>query len=196
MIIVAELVQAEDDLVSGRLTCPDCGSRLRGWGHARARPIRQRAGAAVWVRPRRAHCPTCTRTRVLLPGTCLPRRADATEVIGAALVAKASGHGHRRIAADLDRPVSTVRRWLRAARDGAHLEWLRVRGTQTAVQLDIDGAVVARIAPARGRLSDALTALAAAVAAVRRRFPAHAATDWALIAVTARGRLLARAPSG
>jgi hypothetical protein len=65
VIVVADLVQAEDDLAAGRLTCPDCGGRLRGWGHARTRPIRQRAGAAVWVRPRRAHCPTCTRN----PGT-------------------------------------------------------------------------------------------------------------------------------
>jgi len=81
-----------------------------------------------------------------------------------------------------------VRRWLRAARDDAHLEWLRVRGTRTAVMADIDGAVVARIAPAGSRLGDALTAPAAAVAAVRRRFPELATPDWALIAVTAGGR--------
>ena len=61
---------------------------------------------------------------------------------------------------------------------------------------DIDGAVVARIAPAGSRLGDALTAPAAAVAAVRRRFPELATPDWALIAVTAGGRLLDQAPSG
>jgi len=35
-------------------------------------------------------------------------------VIGAALLAKAAGRGHRVIAAELGRPVSTVRGWLRA----------------------------------------------------------------------------------
>lgn len=196
MIVVADLLQVEADLAAGRLACPDCSGRLRGWGHARTRSVRQRYGAALRVRPRRVRCPVCPRTRVLLPGICLPRRADATEVIGAALVAKANGHGHRRIAADLDRPVSTVRRWLRAAREDAHLERLRIRGTQTAVMVDIDGAVVARIAPAGSQLGDALTALTAAVVAIRRRFPAFAASDWALIAVIAAGRLLAPAPSG
>jgi len=64
----------------------------------------------------------------------MPRRADAAEVVGAALVAKADGRGWRRIAAELDRPPATVRRWLRAAR-GAHLAWLRRRGVRTAAML-------------------------------------------------------------
>ncbi len=38
-------------------------------------------------------------------------------------MAKANGAGHRTIAAGLDRPASTVRRWLRSAL-GAHTEWL------------------------------------------------------------------------
>ena len=43
------------------------------------------------------------------------RRADTAAVIAAAVEAKtATGHGHRRIAARLGRPVSTVRGWLRA----------------------------------------------------------------------------------
>ena len=46
--------------------------------------------------------------RWLLPASCLPRWADATEVVGAALLAKALGHGYRRIAVDLRRPASTV----------------------------------------------------------------------------------------
>lgn len=196
MIVVADPLRAEADLAAGRLGCPDCPGRLRGWGHARPRRIRQPDGTKLRVRPRRARCPACERTRVLLPGSCLPRRADATAVIGAALVAKASGHGSRRIAADLDRPASTVRAWLRAARDDGHLEWLRVRGTQTAVRVDIDATVVARITPAGSRLGDALTALAAGVAAIRRRFPELTVPDWALIAVTVRGRLLAAARPG
>jgi len=68
---------------------------------------------------------------VLLPGSLLPRRADATEVIGAAPLAKTQGRGWRRIAAELGRPPGTVRRWLRAAR-GPHLGWLRRHGVERA----------------------------------------------------------------
>jgi hypothetical protein len=53
-------------------------------------------------------------THVLLPAWCLARRADAAEVIGLALEAKAAGAGHRVIAGRLGRPASTVRGWLRA----------------------------------------------------------------------------------
>ena len=51
---------------------------------------------------------------MLLPAWCLARRADAGEVIGLALEAKAAGSGHRVIAGRLGRPASTVRGWLRA----------------------------------------------------------------------------------
>jgi hypothetical protein len=43
----------------------------------------------------------------------LARRADVAAVIGSALAAKATGAGHRRIAAALGRPAETVRGWLR-----------------------------------------------------------------------------------
>jgi hypothetical protein len=61
----------------------------------------------------RLRCTACGATRVLLPGSFLPRRADATEVVGAALLARAQGQGNWRTACDLDRPASTVRRLLR-----------------------------------------------------------------------------------
>ena len=50
---------------------------------------------------------------MLLPVVVLLRRADTSAVIGAALVAKAAGAGHRRIAMVLGRPAETVRGWLR-----------------------------------------------------------------------------------
>jgi Homeodomain-like domain len=49
----------------------------------------------------------------------LVRRADGIAVIGAALLAKAAGAGHRRIAAMFGRPGSTVRGWLRRFSSGA-----------------------------------------------------------------------------
>jgi hypothetical protein len=63
---------------------------------------------------------------VLLPGSLLPRRADAADVVGAALRAHAGGSGSRTIAADLRRPLATVRRWLRAV-GGRHAQWLHTR---------------------------------------------------------------------
>jgi len=43
----------------------------------------------------------------------LLRRADAVTVIGAGLLAKAGGAGHRRVAVLVGVPASTVRGWLR-----------------------------------------------------------------------------------
>jgi len=73
-------------------------------------------------------------THVLLAVSCLVRRADVVEVIGAALRAKARGQGHRPIAARLGRPASTVRGWLRAFAGNA--EAVRALCTGLLVELD------------------------------------------------------------
>ena len=97
------------------------------------------------LRPRRARCRTCRVTHVLLPAAATARRADTTAVIGSALLASARGIGYRRIAAQLDRPPSTVRRWIRAVRDPAHLEWLRTQGMGWLAMVDLD--VINTLAP-------------------------------------------------
>lgn len=171
MIIVAEPGRVEDDLAAGAMACPRCGGVLRPWSHAVTRRVRQLDGSTRAVRPRRVRCAACRATQVLLPGSLLPRRADATEVIGAALLAKAQGRGWRRIAAELGRPPATVRRWLRAAR-GPHLAWLRGQGVERAARLHPD--VLAGLDTQPTELGDALASLAAAVAAWRRRFARHA----------------------
>jgi hypothetical protein len=94
----------------------------------------------------------------------------------------------------MHRPVSTVHRWLRAARDPAHLEWIRRRANQRTFRIDPD--TLNQITPAGGPLGDALTALAASVDAVRRCHPGITAGAWALIGVLTRGRLLRPTPSG
>lgn len=108
-------VRVEFDLAAGCLCCPGCGGVLRRWGWARARSIREgEAASPRRVRPRRARCVGCRVTHVLLSAELAARRADAAEVIAAAIAAKAvDGQGHRPIAARLGRPVSTVRGWLR-----------------------------------------------------------------------------------
>lgn len=198
MIIAADPNRAEADLQAGKLACPDCGGQLRGWSYAQARRVRQLTGGDLVVRPRRVRCRTCARTQVILPASCLPRRADATEVIGNALHANASGHGHRRIAVDLGRSPSTVRRWLRAVR-GDHARWLRQRGTTVIADLEPD--LLNRIDlgpdPAGERsLLAALTVLGAAVAAIRGRLPQLPHDAWTLIGAVTGGRLLLPAPSG
>jgi hypothetical protein len=97
---------------------------------------------------------------VLLPAAVTPRRADTTAVIGSALLASARGTGYRRIAAQLDRPLSTVRRWMRAVRDPAHVEWLRAQAIDWLARVDRD--VLGGLRPEATRLGEALTALAAA----------------------------------
>ena len=69
-------------------------------------------GAGV-LRPRRARCASCRVTHVLLPVTVLARRAHSAVLVWAALVARAGGLGHRRIAEPLRVPETTVRGWLR-----------------------------------------------------------------------------------
>jgi hypothetical protein len=90
VILMVDVAAAESDLAAGALACPGCGGRLRPWSWAPVRTIRRLDGTAV-VRPRRTRCVTCHGTHLLLPSWCLPRRADAGEVIGTALLAHAAG---------------------------------------------------------------------------------------------------------
>ena len=135
MLVVACPERAERILQAGSMRCPRCPGRLRPFGHGRTRTVRGRGADTLRVTPRRARCGDCGGTQILLPATLTVRRADSTEVIGAALAAKAGGAGFRAIAAALARPVSTVRSWLRRVPD-AHARWLYERAVDRAVQID------------------------------------------------------------
>jgi len=173
VIIVAAPWRVEADLAAGQLACPRCGGRLRAWAWARTRRVRVLHADTMIVRPRRARCTACLRTQVLLPGACLPPRADATEVVGTALLAKASGRGHRRIALELGCSPSTVRRWLRAVR-GPRAGRLWHLVIPLLVQLDPDA--IERLQRGWDRrptdeLGQALDTLGATVHALRDRLP-------------------------
>ena len=118
-----------------------------------------------------------------MPVVCLLRRVDAVAVIGAALLAKATGQGHRPIAARLGRPATTVRDWLRrfAARAGA----LRALFTALALRLDpgLDPPP-----PAGSVVADAVAAIGSATSAATRRFGPR--PPWPRVAVATSGRLL------
>jgi hypothetical protein len=164
--------------------CPGCSGRLRPWGYARTRAVRGRHGRRLLVRPRRVRCGGCRVTHVLLPAAVgAPRRADMIEVIGAALLASARGRGHRRIAAELDRPAATVGGWIRCAT--ARAEHIRITATRLAVDLD---PLLGPFQPIGTALGDALDALGVAVAAAIRRL-GRIAAPWQLAASISGGLL-------
>ena len=109
----------ESLLGDGLLSCPGCGGRLGGWGHAVRRRVFTAGRLAVSVRPRRARCSSCGATHVLLPAWLLSRRCDGTAVIGDMLARAARGQGFRSIAAASGVPEDTVRGRLRRFRSSA-----------------------------------------------------------------------------
>ena len=187
MIVVACPERAERILQAGNMGCPRCPGRLRPFGHGRTRTVRGPGGDMLRVTPRRARCGDCGGTQILLPTTLTVRRADSTEVIGAALAAKAGGAGFRAIAATLARPVSTVRSWLRRIPE-RHARWLYERAVDRAVQIDRELLVGPAQYPTV--LGQALNLLAGSALRYRERL---GLTDpvWALIGFFAQGRLLA-----
>ncbi len=109
-------------------------------------------------------------------------------VIGTALAHKAAGMGRRQIAAALGRSPSTVRHWLRRAREHAHLTRLWQRGAQALIRLDADA--FNQLAWTGNRLRDALTVLAAAAWCTQHRLGINEPL-WTLIGLHTHGRLLA-----
>ena len=169
-------------LLGGLLRCPGCEAQLRPWGWARSRGVRELAEVVI-VRPRRSLCSGCAGTHVLLPELLLVRRADTAAVVGVALAAKATGSGHRSIATMLDRPVGTVRGWLR--RFAARAEGIRVLfiGLLFVLDPEADGP-----RPAGSLFADAVEAVGLAAAAAVRMFGPRPA--WGFASAASSGLLL------
>jgi hypothetical protein len=173
------------------VSCPGCSARLRPWGSARSRSIRygvERGGPVRVHRPRRGRCTGCRVTHVLLPVLLAARRADAGEVIAAAVEAKVvEGWGHRKIAALVGRPVSTVRGWLRAF--AACAERIVERFTALVLR-DAPDAVAVWPAPAGSMQAAALAVLLAYAAGLGRRFGTIGGVTWVRSGIAAcHGRL-------
>lgn len=113
----------------------------------------------------------------------LLRRRDGVEVIGVALVAKATGAGHRRAAVMVGVPVSTVRGWLRRFAQSA--EAVRVWFTVLAHDLD---PMLAPLAPTGTLVGDAVEAVAVAARAASLRL--GSVEPWRFASAASRGRLL------
>lgn len=183
VMVDTDPVEVERLLLSGGLSCPSCAGVLRPWGNARWRSSR-REHDSVRHRPRRARCSGCASTHVLLASWWLPRRADAASVIGAALLAKAAGVGHRPIAVSLGRSASTVRGWLR--RFTARAEDLRAWFTRLLHALDPEPAPLLVTGSV---LADAVEVLGAAAAASARLLGAGPC-PWEFASRASGGRLL------
>jgi hypothetical protein len=128
---------------------------------------------------------------VLLPVMVLARRADGVEVIGAALLARALGWGYRRIAAGVGRSISTVRGWVGRMAINADRIFAAFMGLVHELEVD-----PAPVAPAGSVFADAVAAVGAGVAAVRRRFGVAVVvvSAWRVAAALTHGRLLAPCP--
>jgi hypothetical protein len=184
--VEADVDEVECRLAAGELSCPCCGGVLTGWGRARPRQVRG-ADGPVELCPRRSRCTGCRVTHVLLPVTVLLRRADTAAVIVSALAAKATRRaGFRRIAADLARPVETVRGWLRRFAERAEVVrsmftvWLRAMDPDP-VMPDAAGGVFA----------DAVVAIAAVATAITHRFSLSTVSLAETAVAVSGGRLLA-----
>lgn len=185
LTVEADAGRVERRLESGAVVCPRCSGALAGWGHARARDVRDQGGVLRLV-PRRARCSGCGATHVLLPLVALACRADTARVIGTALAAKAAGMGHRPIAAVLGRPVETVRGWLRRFAGRVQAVWVVFTGWCRALAADpvLPG-------PAGSAWADAIAALTAAAGALGARFGLGEVPVWSVATAISNGRLLA-----
>jgi hypothetical protein len=182
LIVDAEEVVVERDLVAGVLACPACGGVLARWGFARARVLRCRSGD-VLLCPRRAKCRGCAGTHVLLSDRALLRRQDEVAVIGEAIEAMVAGRGYRRVAAQAGLPASTVRGWRAAFVAGA--EVIRSHFTRCAHALDRQ---LGPVAAAGSAVADALEAVAVAARAFVLRFGSRPV--WSVVSVLCGGELL------
>lgn len=188
LIVCAEQVRVEAELVDGLLVCPSCREALGPWGHARERVLRCSSGDRL-LRPRRARCRGCAGTHVLLPDLVLLRRQDEVSVIGAAIEASVAGEGYRRIAGRVGVYADTVRGWLRRFAERAEL--IRAHFTRCAVWLDSE---LGSVLPAGSGIADALEAIAVAVRAWVLRF--GSGDPWRIASRLSEGLLLAtRAPA-
>jgi hypothetical protein len=179
----------EQRLLSCELKCPVCLGVLRPWFYARWRTVRGLLGAVIRFRPRRSRCRQCSRTHVLLPDTTLLRRAYSVDVISVALMGRADGWGHRKIARSLGVPAGTVRGWLR--RFTVHAGYWRQVFTGLRYRLDsVPGPIQAQDSP----FGDVVEVIGLAGSAAIR-CQAFSGTVWQFASVASGGLLLSPNPT-
>ena len=187
LIVASDPEVVENELRNGELICPFCKGVLQPWGNARSRTIRMCNGTKTLC-PRRSRCRDCSKTSVLLPDYLLVRRVDEAAVIGSALVQKARGLGHRKIALNISRPETTVRGWIRRFRKNSEI--LLEHFTNWALALDV---TLSEITPAGSLFADAISAIGIAVRSLSIRF--GPSPKWSQMSLMCGGRLLSNTNS-
>lgn len=163
------------------LGCPSCGHQrvlFDGWY-----PRQTRWGRVSIRRVLCADERCARRSHSLLPDVLVSGRVDLASVIGWALEAKAAGVGHRRIAADLGVPASTVRGWLRRAQCNGGRIATRLLGVMA------QAAPAARAPPAVGPVATLVAAVQAAAVAFAR-LSGEPVDAWRFAVAHTAGRLL------
>jgi transposase-like protein len=110
---VAEYAELGREIEAPTPNCPLCSAEMGPW-HGYQRHLRGKDDRLIWVP--RVRCRKCQVTQALLPWFVLPWRWDEVDVIGRALEMAAEEIGVRTIAAALERPLTTVRGWVRRFR--------------------------------------------------------------------------------
>jgi transposase-like protein len=176
--------QAEFDaqLLAGTASCEHCPGLLKPWGSARERTTRHLHGESK-RRPRRVRCNTCKRTDVIILHKEVARHQDDAQVHGAAILSSAQGNGYRKVAAQLNRPVSTVRNWIRRFR--AKAEDLRCFGTIWFSDVDSSPFLEPKASP----LAEGLDAMAAAARALILRLGLVGKCPWELMTALTGGSI-------
>ena len=165
----------EARLRSGLVVCW-CGGTLRPWGRARLRRVVTFAGLAM-VQPRRGICRDgCGRSHVLLPAWLLSRRKYAAAVIFTALALRAAGFKVSAVAPAAAAGAGRGRRVVeRPGLDGQLVAVPVRRAGRVAAGRAAEAAAAGRpagppVAAAGSPSADALAALEAVTAGLRRRF--------------------------
>lgn len=187
LIVASDSDFVEKELRNGKLNCSFCRGILRPWGHEKRRTIRMTDSTRV-IRLRRSRCRDCSKTSVLVPDYLLVRRVDEAAVIGTALVQKAQGLGHRKIAVNLCRPETTVRDWIRCFRKNSKI--ILEHFTNWALALD---PTLSEIIPMGSLFENALSAIGIAARSLSIRFGPK--PKWSQMSLMCGGRLLSNTNS-
>lgn len=162
-------------------SCPSCGHGWLCFDGWYPRETRRGRVSIQRVLCGNKHC--VQRSHSLLPDVLVSGRVDLASLIGWALEAKASGKGHRPIAADLGVPASTVRGWLRRA----ELTGGRVATRLFAVMAE--AAPAARAPPVVGPVATLVVAVDAAAVAFAS-LSGESVDRWRFAVLHTSGRLL------
>ena len=171
----------------GEMSCTHCSGVIGSWGFGVKRVVRHLHGESTY-RPHRIRCKGCKHTDVVLPWSQVYRHRDDVTVLGTAVLSAAKGNGYWTVAKELDRPVSTVRNWIRHFK--AKAGKLCVIGTTWHASLDVDCFLTPQATP----LADAVEAMGAAAKSMILKLHMFGRCPWQIMNALTRCLIFANPP--